>query len=74
MAAGNLNLNQTAIGAIPAANETFSYDPTGNWTAYTRASDGSTDLDQTRVNNRDNQLTIGVNQHISPYGLDNKRK
>jgi len=56
-ARGELNINQTAIGAIPTKEETFSYDPTGNWTQYIGKSDGTTDLDQTRKNNKDNQLT-----------------
>ncbi len=54
---GNLNINCTLVGAIPEAEEEFTYDPTGNWQAYVRKSDGATDLDQTRVNNKDNQVT-----------------
>ena len=54
---GNLNINRTGIGAIPETEEQFTYDPTGNWQAYIRKSDGSVDLDQTRVNNKDNQIT-----------------
>ncbi len=57
LARGNLNLNQTAIGGIPAFEERFDYDPTGNWNRYTSATDGTETLDQTRVNNRDNQIT-----------------
>ena len=56
-ALGTLNLNQTAIGAIPSENEDFDYDPTGNWTHYTRSADGTEELDQSRVSNQDNQLT-----------------
>jgi RHS repeat-associated protein len=54
---GNLNLNQTAIGGIPVFEENFEYDPTGNWNRYRSATDGAETLDQTRVNNRDNQIT-----------------
>ncbi|MEM1296277.1 MAG: hypothetical protein AAGH89_12995 [Verrucomicrobiota bacterium] len=54
---GNLNINHTLVGAIPENQEQFSYDPTGNWLGYVRKSDGSVDLDQTRVNNKDNQIT-----------------
>ncbi len=57
LARGNLNLNQTAIGGIPVFEENFEYDPTGNWNRYTTATDGTETLDQTRVNNRDNQIT-----------------
>ena len=56
-AVGTLNTNQTAIGAIPGEQENFSYDPTGNWTNYTRAENGTEVLDQSRVNNQDNQVT-----------------
>ncbi|MEM7314380.1 MAG: hypothetical protein AAF497_14630, partial [Planctomycetota bacterium] len=54
---GNLNLNQTLIGGIPASVESFEYDPTGNWLGYERKTEGVVDLDQTRVNNKDNQIT-----------------
>ncbi len=54
---GNLNINHTLVGAIPENEEQFSYDPTGNWLGYVRKSDGAVDLDQTRVNNQDNQIT-----------------
>ncbi len=57
LARGNLNLNQTAIGGIPVFEENFEYDPTGNWNRYRSATDGAETLDQTRVNNRDNQIT-----------------
>ncbi|NOY00629.1 MAG: RHS repeat-associated core domain-containing protein [Verrucomicrobia bacterium] len=54
---GTLNLNQSAIGAIPAQAEDFSYDPSGNWTHYTQSEDGTEMLDQSRVSNQDNQMT-----------------
>ena len=56
-ALGTLNLNQTAIGGIPTEEQSFAYDPTGNWTHTTRAADGADTLDQSRVSNRDNQMT-----------------
>ena len=56
-AVGTLNTNQTAIGAIPGEQEDFSYDPTGNWTNYQRSENGTEVLDQSRVNNQDNQVT-----------------
>ncbi len=30
----NININRSAIGGIPAKDEEFSYDPTGNWDNY----------------------------------------
>ncbi len=56
-AVGTLNTNRTAIGGIPGEKEDFTYDPTGNWLGYRKDEDGSTVLDQTRTNNKDNQLT-----------------
>src|SRR5690606_31186328 len=47
----------SAIGSIPAAGEDFSYDATGTWTDYTASAEGTVTIDQSRVNNRDNQLT-----------------
>ena len=55
-AQGTLNLNRTAIGGIPAEEESFDYDATGNWLGYQKNEDGSSVLDQSRVNNRDNQV------------------
>jgi RHS repeat-associated protein len=56
-AVGTLNTNRTAIGSIPGKEEDFTYDPTGNWLVYRKNEDGSPVLDQTRSNNKDNQLT-----------------
>ena len=55
-ARGNLNLNQTAIGGIPAQRQTFDYDPTGNWDRYTTAEEGVQVLNQTRIHNQANQI------------------
>jgi RHS repeat-associated protein len=54
---GTLNTNRTAIGGVPNEDETFTYDPVGNWLAYRKDTNGSPVLDQTRSNNQDNQLT-----------------
>ncbi len=54
---GTLNINRSAIGAIPANEQTWTYDPTGNWDRYTNADDGTETLDQTRIHNQDNQIT-----------------
>src|SRR5690606_30442930 len=56
-ALGSLNINRTAIGGVPEKEEDFGYDPAGNWTRYVDKADGGTVLDQTRANNKDNQLT-----------------
>jgi RHS repeat-associated protein len=56
-AVGTINTNRTAIGGAPKENETFTYDPTGNWLGYRKDANGSPVLDQTRSNNQDNQLT-----------------
>jgi RHS repeat-associated protein len=56
-AVGTLNTNRTAIGGIPVEEEDFTYDPTGNWRGYRKHDDGSIVLDQTRSNNKDNELT-----------------
>ena len=55
-AVGTLNTNRTAIGGAPKEDETFTYDSTGNWLGYRKDANGSPVLDQTRSNNKDNQL------------------
>jgi RHS repeat-associated protein len=54
---GLLNVNTTAVGGIPAQQENFSYDETGNWITYKQVNDGVLGIDETRVNNRSNQMT-----------------
>jgi RHS repeat-associated protein len=56
-AVGTLNTNRTAIGGVPGEEEDFEYDPTGNWMGYRKDAIGSVVLDQSRSNNKDNQLT-----------------
>ncbi len=56
-ARGNLNLNQTAISAVPASRESWQYDPAGNWQGYETQADGSVTLDQHRVYDKGNRLT-----------------
>jgi hypothetical protein len=41
---------------VPGEEEDFTYDPTGNWLGYRKEATGSTVLDQSRSNNKDNQL------------------
>jgi len=54
---GNLNINRSAIAGVPAEKEAFDYDSIGNWQHYLRQAAGVTTLNQTRWNNRDNQIT-----------------
>jgi YD repeat-containing protein len=54
---GLLNINATAISSIPAQQENFRYDETGNWITYRQVNDGVLGIDETRVNNRSNQMT-----------------
>jgi RHS repeat-associated protein len=54
---GLLNINTTAVGGIPAQQENFSYDETGNWITYKQNNEGALDIDQSRVNNQSNQMT-----------------
>jgi len=56
-ARGSLNLNATAISGIPALEESWNYDPTGNWSGYHTAANGEVTLDQHRVHDRGNRLT-----------------
>ena len=56
-AVGTLNTNRTAIGGVPGEEEDFEYDPTGNWLGYRKEANGTAVLDQSRSNNKDNQLT-----------------
>jgi len=56
-AVGTLNTNRTAVGGVSVEEEDFTYDPTGNWLGYRKDTNGSVVLDQSRSNNKDNQLT-----------------
>ncbi|MCB0185418.1 MAG: RHS repeat-associated core domain-containing protein, partial [Caldilineaceae bacterium] len=53
---GLLNTNATSIAGVPAQEELFSYDETGNWVQYRKLDDGVSKIDQTRVNNQSNQI------------------
>jgi RHS repeat-associated protein len=54
---GLLNVNTTAVGGIPEQQENFSYDETGNWITYRQRNEEELSIDETRVNNRSNQIT-----------------
>ena len=56
-ARGNLNLNLTAIGGRPASEQSWDYDPTGNWRGFDASENGNPVLDQHRVHDRGNRLT-----------------
>jgi len=56
-ARGNLNVNATAIGGVPAEAQGWDYDPTGNWRGYETKTNGSVVLAQARVHDRGNRLT-----------------
>lgn len=66
---GNLNINRTAIAAIPASAEAFAYDPIGNWQNYQRDENGFPVLEQTRQNNQDNQI-VTLNGIAAGIGYD----
>ena len=55
-ARGNLNLNATAIGGVPAEDESWDYDPTGNWHGYRVEENGAVTLEQRRVQDKGNRL------------------
>ncbi len=56
-ARGCLNAQGTAICGIPAAKESWDYDPTGNWRGYHQMADGTSTLDQGRIHDRGNRMT-----------------
>jgi RHS repeat-associated protein len=56
-ARGNLNLNLTAISGRPVSEQSWNYDPTGNWRGFDAAENGNLILDQHRVHDRGNRLT-----------------
>lgn len=53
---GTLNINRTAISAVPVNAEFFEYDSIGNWNSYQRDEEGVPTLQQFRQNNQDNQI------------------
>lgn len=68
-ARGNLNLNATAISAVPAQEENWNYDPTGNWRGYQTQANGTVTLDQHRVHDKGNRLTQ-IENDPNPILLD----
>jgi RHS repeat-associated protein len=66
---GNLNINHTAIAAVPASAESFAYDPIGNWLNYQGDEAGFPTLKQERKNNQDNQI-VSLNSVAAGVGYD----
>jgi RHS repeat-associated protein len=54
---GTLNEQKTAIAGTPAREETWNLNQTGNWAGYHVKTDGAAVLDQTRTNNKANEIT-----------------
>ena len=54
---GTLNTNKDGMTGTPAREETFGFDPWGNWNNYDQDLNGSSDITQIRVHNKDNQIT-----------------
>jgi RHS repeat-associated protein len=68
-ARGSLNLNGAAISGIPSLEESWNYDPTGNWRGYHTAANGAVTLEQQRVHDRGNRMTQ-INNAYYPVILD----
>src|SRR5260221_10959151 len=63
MQRGTLNstTNPTGITGTPAREQDWTLDPTGNWNAFVNKTTGTTDLNQTRTQNKVNEIaTIGA--------------
>jgi RHS repeat-associated protein len=54
---GTLNEQKTAIAGTPAREESWNLNQTGNWTGYDVAENGAPVLNQTRTNNKANEIT-----------------
>lgn len=53
---GTLNVGATGIAGIPAEEESFTYDPAGNWLRYLREESGAVEVDQARSHDPANTL------------------
>ena len=54
---GTLNEGKTAIAGTPAREETWNLNQTGNWAEYDVTENGAPVLNQTRENNKANEIT-----------------
>ncbi|MCX6908425.1 MAG: RHS repeat-associated core domain-containing protein [Verrucomicrobia bacterium] len=70
---GNLNNNRTAISGIPAKQEDFTYDPTGNWQNYLVKAAGQQAFNQDRAHNKANEtwLVDGSNATVACNAVGN---
>jgi len=68
-ALGNLNLNSTAISAVPIQMESWNYDPTGNWQGYSVEADGALTENQLRVHDKGNRL-MQISNDLKPVLVD----
>ena len=57
MQRGTLNGTNTGISGTPTIEQTWTLDPTGNWSGFVTAASGTTNLNQTRTNNTVNEIT-----------------
>lgn len=57
MQRGTLNSGKTGISGTPSVEQTWSLDPTGNWSGYVTKAAGTTNLNQTRTSNTVNEIT-----------------
>lgn len=53
---GQLDEGRGGIDGIPAREEDWIYDPTGNWNNYLRKADGQTTVDQDRTHTKVNEI------------------
>jgi len=53
---GTLNANRDGISGTPGREEDYTLDELGNWSGYVTKTSGATDLDQTRVHDKANQI------------------
>jgi RHS repeat-associated protein len=60
---GNLDATKLRIAGLPEHQESWSLDPTGNWSGYEQRNAGHTVLDQHRTHNAVNELT-GFNASV----------
>lgn len=57
MQRGTLNSTKTGISGTPSVEQTWSLDPTGNWSGFVTQASGTTNLNQSRTSNTVNEMT-----------------
>jgi YD repeat-containing protein len=57
MQRGTLNGTFTGISGTPVKEQDWTFDATGNWSAFLTTTSGTTDLNQTRTSNKVNEIT-----------------